>query len=325
MNAIKKVIGCTVTITIIICLIYKLGILVRPANTDIAFNAIDAFHDMPENSLEVIGYGSSKMWRGMDPMEMYAQYGIGAYNYGCNWQHINTTELFIKDSLLTQSPKVILIETYLINDVLKNIDMNGEIYYTRALPESEGKRQYLKQCFGDDKERYLSYYVPLCAFHDNWTNLSESNFLKNADDTDFYSTMGFVYKEDVVSITIPDPLTFEQADLSEDAIEILDEIVSICKENSIDIIFYTAPYQGTYAYSDAMKKYAAENGCAYFNLFECIEEIGIDGETDFSDAGHLNNSGAVKVADFLSEYIVNNYDVTDMRTIEGNIWEQNLH
>ena len=47
------------------------------------------------------------------------------------------------------------------------------------------------------------------------------------------------------------------------------------------------------------KKYAQENGCVYFNLFEYMDELGIDCETDFGDEGHLNNSGAVKVADFL--------------------------
>jgi hypothetical protein len=73
-----------------------------------------------------------------------------------------------------------------------------------------------------------------------------------------------------------------------------------------------------------MKQYAQDNGCVYFNLFEYIDETGIDGETDFSDTGHLNDSGAAKVADFLGEYIINNYDVTDMRTVEGNLWEQDL-
>ena len=104
----KKVIkiwmSCIITLVLTVGIIYKLGELVRPINTDIALNAINTFHDMPEETIEVIGYGSSHMWRGMDPLEMYEKYGIGAYNYGCNWQRINTTELFLKDSLLTQSP-----------------------------------------------------------------------------------------------------------------------------------------------------------------------------------------------------------------------------
>lgn len=318
----KKIIGCIVTLFLIVVLIYRLGVLVRPVNTDIAFDAIDTFHNMPEDSLEVIGYGSSHMWRGMSPMEMYKKYGIGAYNYGCNWQHMNTTALFLKESLLTQSPKVVLIETYHVNKILKDVDMDGEIYYTRGLMSFEGKQQYLRQCFGDNMERYLSYYMPLCAFHDNWIDLQEENFLESSGNKDFYSSMGFVYMDAVLPIEIPDQSTVRQRDLSTDALAILDEIVSICHNKDIDIIFYTAPWEGKYAYSEAMKKYAEENDSVYFNLFEYIDEIGINGQTDFADEGHLNTSGSEKVAAFLGEYIVNNYDVTDMRTIDGNIWEQ---
>lgn len=320
----KNIISCIVTFGLIVVLVHKLGILVRPVNTDVSFNAIDTFHNMPEDSLEVIGYGSSHMQRGMIPMEMYEKYGIGAYNYGCNWQHINTTALFFKESLLTQSPKIILIETYLVNSIFQDVDMDGEIYYTRALTDFEGKDQFLSQCFGEDKERYLSYYMPLCAFHDNWINLEEKSFYESADNTDFYSSMGFRYFDEVQPVTIPDQSEVQQAELSAGTLAILDDIVSICNENNIDIIFYTAPFGGNYVYGDALKKYAEANDCVYLNLFEYIDEIGIDGQTDFYDWGHLNTSGAVKVSDFLGEYIVNNYDVTDMRTIEGNIWEQNL-
>lgn len=323
---INILVGCLITSLLTVGMIYRLGILLRPSNTDIAFNAINTFHDMPENSFEVIGYGSSHMWRGMNPMEMYKKYGISAYNYGCNWQAINTTELFLKDSLRTQSPKVVLIETFLVNILRLNINMNNapEIYYTRAIPEFNGKGQYLKQCFGDNKERYLSYYVPLCAFHENWINLSKANFLESADNTNFYETMGYLYTDGVTPLTISDPSTFEQRSLNDAAIASLDEIVSICQKNKIDIIFYTAPWAGVYSYGEAMKKYAEENGCVYFNLFEYMDEIHINCETDFCDSGHLNDSGAVKVADFLGEYIVNHYDISDMRTVKGNIWEQNL-
>lgn len=92
-----------------------LSVLVRPVNTDNAFNAIETFHQQPEQSIDVIGFGSSHMFREFVPMELYTQYGIGAYNYGCNWQRINTTALFIKDALKTQSPDLILIETYQVN------------------------------------------------------------------------------------------------------------------------------------------------------------------------------------------------------------------
>ena len=102
---ISSILSCIVTISLLIGIISGLGYVLRPTNTDSAITAIRTFHDMPENSMEVIGYGSSHMWMGFDAQVMYDNYGINAYNYGCNWQHINTTGLFIKDSFRTQSPK----------------------------------------------------------------------------------------------------------------------------------------------------------------------------------------------------------------------------
>lgn len=71
-----------------------------------------------------------------------------------------------------------------------------------------------------------------------------------------------------------------------------------------------------------MEKYAEDHGCAYINLFEKMDEIGIDCSTDFCDKNHMTNSGAMKVADYLGRYIVENYDVTDMREVKGNLWER---
>ena len=124
---IKRIVGVIVTVVLIAYGVNKLGYLLRPVNTDIAISTIDTFHDMPENSFEVIGYGSSHMWRGMSAMELYNKYGIGAYNYGCNWQNINTTQLFLEDSLKTQSPKVALIETFNVDSLKHDTNIDGEI------------------------------------------------------------------------------------------------------------------------------------------------------------------------------------------------------
>ena len=56
-RVIKILLSGAITLILIVGVIYRLGILVRPTNADSAFKAIDTFHDMPQNSLEVIGYG----------------------------------------------------------------------------------------------------------------------------------------------------------------------------------------------------------------------------------------------------------------------------
>ncbi|MBQ7284514.1 MAG: SGNH/GDSL hydrolase family protein, partial [Oscillospiraceae bacterium] len=247
--------------------------------------------------------GSSHMWMGFDAGSMQEKYGISAYNYGCNWQHLNTTELFIKDSFRTQSPKVILVELFKVNHILQDVGMEGEIYYTRAISEFEGKREYLKQCFGEDKERFLAYYMPLCAFHENWPNINIVSFVKRSYG-DFHKTKGAILNEIVVPITIADHTTFEQLELNDDSIKVLDNIVEICKENGTEIIFYVAPYASFYNYSDAMTKYAQENDCVFLDMYKLVDDIGLDENTDFCDSDHLNKYGAYKVADYLGKYIV---------------------
>lgn len=55
-------------------------------------------------------------------------------------------------------------------------------------------------------------------------------------------------------------------------------------------------------------------------FFELIEEIRINEDTDFSDEGHLNFSGAKKVNNYLGKYLVENFDLKDMRKVPNNIW-----
>lgn len=321
MKKIKQAFYVVVMFILIILSVYYLGIFVRPTDTDSSFSAIDTFHDMPEDSIEVIGYGSSCMWKGINPITMYENYGVGMYNYGCNWQHFNTTYLFFLDSLQTQSPDVVIFEVKNVYNLLEDVDMGGEIYYTTALDGWMMKSEYLYQCFDNVLERYVSYILPVFGFHENWKNLSENSLELNSSNSNFYATMGYSGSTSVQSVEGVDSTTFEELELPESSIEILDDIVEICEEDDIEIIFYVAPYARQYKYSDAMAEYAQANGCTYFDFFEYMDELGIDWETDFRDKNHLNDSGAEKISNFLGEYIATNYDVTDMRTVEDNLWE----
>jgi len=320
---IKSLGGCLITIIITIICICNLGYIVRPIDADGAFAQIDTFHNLPENSIDVIVYGSSHAFRGFNVMELYDKYGIGGYNYGFHWQQLNTTKMFLKDSLLTQNPKIVIIETYYAANVVNKSDMSAQVYYTRYLNNKEDRADYLKMCFEGKPRGYISYFFPLYAFHDNWSSLKESSFseLQYGSNKMLYSMGVNTWDNGITKEEIPDRSTQEQLAFDELALAELDEIVSICKENNIDIIFFTNPYVGVYQYSEAMHEYANKNGCQYFNMFELISEVGINEETDFNDAGHLNVAGATKVADYIGAYIDKNYVLADQREIEGNLWE----
>ena len=305
---VKRILGCILTIMLIAVLMSAAGHLLDPAWTEGGFDAVKAFHSQEKNSLDVIIYGSSHAWKGCDTRVMYDEYGLQAYNYGCNWQNINTTDLFLADSLRTQTPKVVCIETFFVNGVLKDTDMDGQIYYTRAIPPFKEKIEYLKGCFGNDPKRWVSYYMPLVMFHDNWNTINAENF-QFSEYQRFVETRGFNPGNSVNPIEITDYRKFPQEELKEDSLEILDDIVARCREKNISIVFYVAPYGEPYRYIEAMSTYAEQNGCVFLNTFEYMDEIGIRADSDFQDVGHLNTEGSKKMARFLAEYIIENYDV----------------
>lgn len=312
-------------ILLVLCGEKYLGKLMTTSSEVSNMNAVKAFYSLEDDSVEVLIYGASHGRDGVDPKELYDKYGIGAFNRGGSWQTLSTTDLMIRDTFRTQSPKVILIETYFINHLAEDIDPEADVYYTKAVEMSEDKMEYLKNCFGGRLDRYLSYYFPLFTFHENWSSIGKGNFIPNSTVEYFIKNMGYNGGSNVdTEVEIGDYSTFRNKELKERSIEILDGIVDLCKKNNTEIIFFTIPYQGEYGYIETMTEYAEENGCTYINLFDKMDEIGISVEEDFRDSAHLNDSGAMKVSDYLGKYIVDHYEVTDMRLKSGNQWEKNL-
>lgn len=175
-----------------ICVL-ALGYVLRPDTVDDkSTDAINNFHNLPRDSIEVMIYGPSRSWAAVNPMTLYEQYGIGSYNYSCNWQHINTTEAFIADSFRTQSPKVACVEMGLVNNILSNQTLTGETYYTRYLSNlNPVKFKIIHDYYGNDIDRIAQYYFPLLAFHSNWrTNFGNSQLYSSRSDIDFMKTMG---------------------------------------------------------------------------------------------------------------------------------------
>lgn len=314
--------GALVVVCALMVCIYVAGEALIPYDVRNAMCSIDAFHALEEDSVEVISFGSSHAWNGVDPAVMYRDYGVAAYNYACVWQSINTTALFVKDALKTQSPQVLLVETFNAWTPLEYVNPNGEIYYTRAIETDEHKWDYLRQCLGQDRiDRYLSYFVPLFGLHDNWPNLDLAN-LAALPVEKYHRTLGMDPQERVKPVQILDYWEFDSAPMSPSGLACLDQIVEAAYEKGAEVVFFTLPYEGVYHYVDAMQEYADMNGCYYLNFFELFEDAGLDAETDFADGGHLNTQGAAKVSAYLAEFLVDYYDLTDYRELEGTLWNQ---
>ena len=319
----KKVLYSISFLFVLGVLLVGAGYLLRPKDTDTCINQISDFHSIEKDSLDVIAYGSSHAWLGFDANEFEKKSGLNTYNYSCFWQSFNTTWLFFHDSLRNQSPKIAFIEAGRINNFLEGLGLEGQSYYTRKIKWSRQKVQYMRQCFGNSAEDNLSYVLPIIKFHTKWENIEE--VLKPTDRKGFIETKGSnlsegcsPFKHELIGaeVGIDKKLTKEveelneyeggevgQCEINSKCLELMDDITAECSKRDIRLVWYVTPYVGDYNYDDAMKDYVAANGGEYINLFEHLEEMGFDSQTDFADSDHLNANGARKVADYLSDYI----------------------
>lgn len=276
---------------------------------------VDGFHALEDNSVDVIVYGSSHAWRGIDTGYMYDEYGINAYNYGCNWQKINTTDLFVNDSLLTQNPKLVIIDLSNIGLFLEDTDVVGEVLYTRNMKLTEAKKRYLNQCFGDDSAKYGAYYFPFSVFHSSWNTLTEDNFTPpKTSKEELIGRRGCMNPgSEVTQVSINNGSEFwEEEALPDKSLECLNDMVAVSKQDGARVMLITIPFfSGEFFYRDVLTEYAKANDCIYLDFFSLIDEVDLNGDTDFAEAEHLNESGATKLSKYLSEYIIDNQLLED--------------
>jgi hypothetical protein len=116
--------------------------------------------------------------------------------------------------------------------------------------------------------------------------------------------------------------------LGDNAMHYLDLIRELCEEKGITLLLVKAPSVSPAWYDkweEQIIEYADEYQLDYLNYLPLIDEIGIDFATDTYDEGlHMNYYGAVKCADYLGNYLVQNYGLKDLRSDEtiAEIWEQ---
>ena len=76
---------------------------------------------------------------------------------------------------------------------------------------------------------------------------------------------------------------------------------------------------------NAVMNIVKENGypAINFNTSEMYQEVGLDFATDFCEKDHVNDAGSIKVMDYLSKYLTENYKLTDCRGQNGyESWDE---
>ena len=276
------------------------------------------FYEMPENSVDVITLGSSHMATGFIPQELYDSYGITAYNLSSDQQNLLISYYWLKEALEYQSPKVVVLDVYLLHSYNKKEPLNSsEASQRRTLDYMQWGKVKAKAVRDivslDSKQDFWSYFFTNIRYHTRWQELNCEDF-SLAELESHYELKGFVPLYHLISDQVQ-YAPFQKDSTRQESIlptmeKYLDRIVELCRENNIELILIKTPASNYDSAKDrAVEKYAQEHGVTFldFNLEENYQALNFDFLQDMADGDHANVRGAVKITKYLGNLLQEKY------------------
>lgn len=266
------------------------------------------FYNEKEN-LDVLFLGTSRMVNGVDPMELWHDWGIASYNLANYSETISTNYWQLVNALQYTQPKVVVLDLfashteYTVNDAMLH-------HFTDAMPMTKTKIRTVMNL--EDKNRWDEYLFEFSLYHSRWNGELTMQDIK----PELWKTRGGEIRYNVVPNEQPHFIPKDQYnEMSGVNLEYLQKIIDLCKQEEIQIILTYLPYasdetsqrNANYGYIIAEK-----NDIPYLDIIR--EGLEFNFATDMADdGGHMSALGARKVTDYLGKYLTEKCNVPDRR------------
>lgn len=276
---------------------------------------VSEYYDDLDVPHEVIFVGDCELYENVSTARLYSEYGISSYIRGSAQQLTWQSYYLLEDVLRYETPRVVVFNVL----ALKYNEPQSEEYNRMTIDGmrwSASKWNMIEASRTED-EQMIEYIFPLLRYHDRWSRLTQTDF-RYLFDRDPVTTNGYYMRVDSLpEQNFPPAPQLADYTLGENAMSYLRLMAELCRENNISLVLVKAPTLYPYWYEEwdeQVRAFADEYGLDYFNYIDLRDEIGLDMSVDTYDGGlHLNLSGAEKMADYIGNYLVTNYDLTDFR------------
>lgn len=288
---------------------------------------VNGFYAEKKNDIDVIVIGSSNSFCTVNPIVLYDQYGIAAYDFGSSSQPMNISALYLKEALKRQKPKVVALEVNMMTGGSINTKNESAFRWGYTdIPLSFDKLKCVYQSLGCVDAEYFSYVFPVFRYHDRWKELSKIDYTYFFGDKINY-TKGYLETQSVteLAVSLSDYNIDGETWLEEENITYLDEMAALCKKNGVELLLFKSPREDWHRYdTEAIRELAQERGLLFLDYNELYHDgsIVLDTVADFRDGEHLNDFGAQKVSVHFGRFLQENYDLPDRRGgEEQNSWD----
>lgn len=321
-HKLKIICSCFVTISLLVVSLRYLTDLMELKDSDSNYLP---FFDQSED-FDVLFMGSSHVMLGIYPMELWNDYGIVSYNMGGPASAIPTTYWVMENALEKTTPKLVVIDCFLLGTETKTGDNFSYVHYLfDVFPLNATKVSAIRDLLDDPvwdsmqqagvtseirKRTEMELWWNYTSYHTRWNELSAGDF--NVSCT---KRKGAGYR---IAIATPNAFakipTGRKLEGETTGIKYLRKMIEDCQNRGIEVMLIYIPFPaGEDVQLEANRVYdiAAEYGVNYINFLDMDL---VNYKTDCFDAySHLNPSGGYKVTEYIGQYITEHYNIPDQR------------
>lgn len=317
----KRIVSAVILFGMVILIFGRYAEIARYPRTGL----YDFYNKIEKDTVDVLCVGSSHVYCSINPVQMYDDYGIAAYDLSAGSQAIWYSYYFILEALKTQKPDVVILDVYTVIEPDGYFDKKIEGNLLNMKP-SYTKYEALRAADADDIASIL-FEFPIT--HSRYKQLQKEDYSIRKNNGFF---LGYLYETRIVPYS-KEQITdvrggVEMDPISRKAEEYLRKTIERMKKDEIDLILVNAPWpnitEGAQKKYNYVQKIADEYGIPFLNGCLYTEEIGLDYTVDsMGDGGHLNYTGAAKYTRWLCNYLKENYELPDRRIDDRYaVWQQ---
>lgn len=308
-----------------------IGLSVKVVQRKESLERFEDFKEMGEQA-DILFLGSSHVMNAVNPVQLYAQYGITSYNMSKSGGMMTESYWTLVNALDYCEPKCVVVDLWALDRNYKYLDvMNGTeaedvkansvslLHNTLdAFPLSKNKIAAINDLILDPEIR-KEFYWDFVLYHDRWSQLEKK---------DFEVLKGKVEKNGLlggVRITEHDAAIELYQDensgkcVAEDTVclQYLYKILDLCEERNIDVVMTFFPLASSYDQDwqavNTGHRISEERGIPFLDMLSHEEQSVIDYYTDMCDESHVNSNGMRKITAYVGEFLAGTPGLADHR------------
>lgn len=295
-----------------------------------------------DQNIDIAFVGSSHVYRTFVPKVTDDGFGCYTFNAGSSLQYMDGSYAVVRELCKNHDVKTIFLELYYgvveTNNYSEREDLTSTYLISDYMRPSLDKWIYLLNA--SSRKYYVNSFL---VERRNWEKLFDRDFMlntiqkkqslkyrkfvyeENDDYPDYYVERGFGSNDSVLCdndrISQGTPIDIVNMNYSSDWYKSLSDIVSYCKKNNIELVFFITPmptysvvslgnYQDYHNYIDSIAK---EKDVDFYD-FNCCKSKYFDCNDNemFSDSNHLSTKGAYIFSQLFADFFTNKISIEEL-------------